>query len=273
MLRRLLPVALLPVALLAAALAGCAPRATPPRAVRVMVYNIHAGKDAAGADNLRRVAEVVRGAAADVVLLQEVDRGTRRSAGVDQLAELARLTALHGAFGRSLTYQGGEYGIAVLSRWPITAQRTVPLPVDPPQERSGGAYEPRVALVATVASPAAELTIVNTHIDASREDRWRRQEIVTVLGLADSASGFVLLGGDLNSTPDSDIQERVRGRGLRDAWTLCGGPGNGFTYPADSSVKRIDYLYLPARGSCRRAEVLRTTASDHRPLLVDVVIP
>lgn len=262
----------LAVTLLAAAFAGCVPRPVVPDSVRVMVYNIHAGTDAGGVDNLRRVADVVRDARADLVLLQEVDRGTRRSGGVDQLAELARLTELRAAFGKSLTYQGGDYGIAVLSRWPIVAQRTVPLPVDPPQDRSGTS-EPRVALMVQVASPAGELTVVNTHIDASREDRWRRQEIVTVLALADSARGVLLLGGDLNSTPESAIQERVRRQGLRDAWQLCGPATAGFTYPADSGAKRIDYLYLAPPATCARAEVIATRASDHRPLLVDVVVP
>lgn len=261
--------------LLLVALAACATR--PPgdaREIRVMVYNIHAGKDAAGDDNLERVAALIRATSADVVLLQEVDRGTTRSGIVDQPAVLSQRTGLQMAFARSLVYQGGEYGIAVLSRWPIAAHRTVPLPVDPPQERSGSTHEPRVALQALIESPAGRLTVVNTHIDASREDRWRRQEIATVLALTDSAGGILLLGGDLNSTPESEVQGAVRSHGLRDAWTTCGaGDGAGFTYPADSGVKRIDYLYFRAGVSCARAEVIPTRASDHRPLLVRVRIP
>jgi endonuclease/exonuclease/phosphatase family metal-dependent hydrolase len=257
--------------LLLVALAACASRPTGDTGViRVMVYNIHAGKDAAGVDNLERVAALMRRTAADVVLLQEVDRGTARSGVVDQAGVLARRTGLRMAFGRSLVYQGGDYGIAVLSRWPITAQRTVPLPVDPPQERSGSSHEPRVALHATIASPMGTLSVINTHIDASRDDRWRRQEIATVLALVDSTSGLLLIGGDLNSTPDSEIQEVVRSRGLRDAWHTCGSDNPGFTYPADSAVKRIDYLYFRADMSCSRADVLRNEASDHRPLIVDV---
>lgn len=258
------------------ALVGCAARSGAPATdLRVMVYNIHAGKDAAGADNLERVARLIGETSADVVLLQEVDKGTRRSGGVDQPAVLSRLTGLHVAFGRSLIYQGGDYGIAILSRWPITSQRTIPLPVHPPQERSGSSYEPRVALEARIASPAGELTVLNTHIDASRDDRWRQQEIVTVLALADSARGLLLMGGDLNSTPESGIQQTVRARVLRDAWLVCGSGGEaaGFTYPADSGVKRIDYLYFRPNTSCSRAEVVTTQASDHRPLLVHVTLP
>lgn len=262
--------------LLAVALAACAARQPGPddAGLRVMVYNIHAGKDAGGVDNLERVAEVIRETSADVVLLQEVDRGTTRSGHVDQPAVLARLTGLRMAFARSLVYQGGDYGIAVLSRWPIVAQHTVLLPVDPPQDRSGSSHEPRVALVATIAAPVGALSVINTHIDASREDRWRRQEIATVLAVADSARGILLFGGDLNSTPESDIQDAVRKRGLQDAWAACGDSGNsaGFTYPADSGVKRIDYLYFRAALTCSRAEVVRSQASDHRPLLVEVVV-
>ena len=257
------------------ALTSCATRQLArPGEIRVMVYNIHAGKDAAGVDNLERVATLIREASADVVLLQEVDRNTTRSAGVDQPAVLARLTGLNFAFGRSLVYQGGDYGIAVLSRWPITSPRTIPLPVNPPQDRSGSTHEPRVALRVAIASPIGELIVVNTHIDASRDDRWRRQEIAAVLAVLDSTRGLVLFGGDLNSTPDGEIQQTVRARGLRDAWLVCGRGDEtaGMTYPADSAIKRIDYLYFRDATRCSDAEVIRTGASDHRPLLVKVQI-
>src|SRR6478735_8115115 len=99
------------------ACAGSRSASTPAVAptFKVLVYNVHAGKDAGGKDNLQRVADVVREVDADVVLFQEVDKGTRRSNGVDQPAEYAKRTGYHVAFGRSLDYDGGEYGIAVLS--------------------------------------------------------------------------------------------------------------------------------------------------------------
>ena len=260
--------------LLAAGTVACATSRSVNRDafVNVLVYNIHAGKDAAGVDNLERVAAVVRSAGADIVLLQEVDRRTTRSAGVDHAAELARLTGFQMAFGRSLDYQGGEYGIAILSRWPISAQSTIDLPVDPPQERSGGSLEPRAALRVSIGAPGGPITVLNTHLDASREDRWRRQEITRLLQIATEAgaSGDALLvGGDLNSTPESAVQEEVRRAGFIDAWTLCGS-GNELTYPADSGVKRIDYLYLNNGQSCETATVIDTRASDHRPVLVRV---
>lgn len=259
---------------LAALLAGCATLqpAPAPQPLRVLVYNIHAGKDASGVDNLARVAALVRDSGADVVLLQEVDSATTRSGGVDQLDVLRRATGFHAVFGSTLRYQGGGYGLALLSRYPIRAHRLMPLPNDPPQPRAGGSREPRGALHAEVETPAGVLHVLNTHIDASANDQWRRQEATRLVAIADSirASGApLIIGGDLNSTPESAVQEIIRGAGLRDAWTLCG-EGQELTFPARQPVKRIDYLYLTGTMRCTSARVVDTQASDHRPLTVTV---
>ncbi len=243
--------------------------------MRVLVYNIHAGKDADGVDNLGRVVSLIRETRADLVLLQEVDQGTRRSGVVDQPAVLAVGTGLHVAFGSALDYDGGKYGVATLSRWPITFDTLHRLPVDPPQTRAGGSREPRGLLRADIRSPYGTIALFNTHIDASREDNWRRQEaqvIASTVRTARQAHALVLLGGDMNSTPESAVQQIVHGVGLRDAFAECGA-GAGLTYPADSAVKRIDYLYLSGAMRCARADVPVTRVSDHRPLVVDVLIP
>lgn len=256
----------------AVGLAGCAsmpPAAGAAASTRVLVYNIHAGRDADGADNLTAVAELVRGSRADVVLLQEVDRGTRRSGGVDQVAVLAGLTGYHAAFGRTLDYQGGEYGIALLSRWPIASDSVVRLAVRPAQERAGGSYEPRGVLHARLATPSGTLHVLNTHLDASADDRYRLQEVETVLALAARLRGageHVVLGGDLNATPESAVLARLRDGGWTDAWPGCGS-GEGHTFPAAAPTRRIDYLVLPASLRCDSAAVLESTASDHRPVL------
>jgi endonuclease/exonuclease/phosphatase family metal-dependent hydrolase len=247
----------------------------PPAVVRVMVYNIHAGKDAAGVDNLAGVAELVRDSRADLALLQEVDQGTRRSGNVDQPAVLAARTGFHVAFGSALDYDGGEYGVAILSRWPIVADTLIHLPVEPPQQRSGGSHEPRGALRTEVTAPWGRMIVFTTHLDASGPDTYRRQEGRTVSALVADArrsNPLVMIGGDFNATPESLAQQELRGSGLRDAYAECG-RGEGFTYPADSPVKRIDYLFLTGGMTCARAEVIETKVSDHRPVIIEVRIP
>lgn len=268
------------LALLGALLPACAtlrnaPASRPAGSARIMVYNIHAGKDAAGLDNLAGVAELVRRTGADLVLLQEVDRGTRRSGSIDQPAVLAERTGFHVAFGSALDYDGGKYGVAILSRWPIVSDTLIHLPVTPPQERAGGSQEPRGALRVVVASPAGRLALINTHLDPMGDDRWRRQEADTIVSLAAQArrsEPMVIVGGDFNSTPESAVQGAVRAGGLRDAWTTCAA-GDGFTYPVDAPTKRIDYLFVTGDIGCAGARVVETRASDHRPLIVDVRLP
>ncbi|MGH7563074.1 MAG: endonuclease/exonuclease/phosphatase family protein [Gemmatimonadota bacterium] len=255
------------VAALALACAGATERSIPST-LRILVYNIHAGKDAAGRENLERVARLVREQDVDVALFQEVDRGTERSGGVDQPAELAHLTGFHVAFGKTLDYQGGEYGLAVLSRWPIEADTLHPLPVHPPQERAGGSREPRGGLAVRIRSPWGPVLVIDTHLDPSAEDTWRLQEVARLRKIAGRAAAGapVLIGGDLNAEPESAVVTELNAARWRDAWAHCGS-GPGLTYPAGEPVKRIDYLLLPDGMSCRSADVLATDPSDHRPVL------
>jgi len=251
---------------------GCSslPHGNQPETIRVLTYNIHAGKDASGVDNLSRVAALILEHKADIALLQEVDRFTTRSGKVDQPAVLKKLTGMYGAFGKSLDFQGGEYGIAVLSRWPIEFDSLHRLPVTPRQERSGGSYEPRGALQVLIRAPGERISVLNTHIDASREDFYRRQEMATLLQLVArpprGASGTSLLGGDLNAEPGSAVIDMLRGSSVRDPWPECG-EGSGLSYPANVPVKRIDYLLIPQGWRCLSAKVLETETSDHRPVL------
>lgn len=260
---------------MAVVMAGCASaHRADDSTVRVLVYNIHAGRDASGADNLERVAALIRETGADLVLLQEVDRGTRRSGGIDQLAELERRTGLNGVFGRTLDYQDGEYGIAVLSRWTIRSDTLIPLPVEPPQERAGGSHEPRGALRVVVDMAGRDVGVVNTHLDASGDDHYRRQEVEVVRRIADElrvSLGWTVAGGDFNSEPGTPTIATMVRHGWRDAWSECGA-GAELTYPANEPVKRIDYLFLPADVDCTGAHVLESTASDHRPMLVTLEV-
>src|SRR5512142_1551034 len=106
--------------LLLASLAALAAAAQNlPRRVTVLTYNIHHGEGTDGRIDLERIARVIRLVSPDLAALQEVDRRTTRSGGVDQLAELGRLTGMEPLFGKTIPHQGGDYGNAVLSRMQV----------------------------------------------------------------------------------------------------------------------------------------------------------
>lgn len=256
------------------AAAGCASGGKPSAPnLTILVYNIHAGKDAKGVDNLERVSQIIRDAKADIVLLQEVDKNTTRSGKVDQVATFEKLTGFHGAFGKTLDYQGGDYGIAILSRWPIVRDTLVHLPVNPPQFRSGVSYEPRGALLTLIQSPFGSLRVINTHLDPSGTDSFRVQEAPTVLQVAQPGSDAkaTFIGGDFNSEPNSSVHAMVAAAGWHDTFAECG-QGEGLSWPDDKPRKRIDYLWFRAPSRCVDATVLDTNASDHRPVLFHMVI-
>ncbi|HUG27420.1 MAG TPA: endonuclease/exonuclease/phosphatase family protein, partial [Gemmatimonadales bacterium] len=105
---------------------GCTP--PDPVTLRVVSYNIRHGRGMDGEVNLERTAAVLRQLTPDIVALQEVDNRVTRSGGEDQAAVLGGLLGMEHAFGSFMDYQGGQYGMAILSRHPIVRVDPVRLP-------------------------------------------------------------------------------------------------------------------------------------------------
>lgn len=232
--------------------AGCTSIRKGPETLRVLTYNIHHGEGVDGKLDLERIAAVINAAKPDLVALQEVDRRTRRTGGVDQAVELARLTGMHHVYGAAMPYQGGEYGQAVLSRFPISQHRVHFLP-----QRTG--REPRIALEAQVLG----LAFVGTHLDHQIEDIRVRQaaELQSLFG---SRTAPVVLVGDFNARP-TNATMRVFSDWLDAA---ANNPQN--TIPATNPRARIDYILLNPKNAWEVLEtrvIEESVASDHRPVL------
>lgn len=239
---------------LTAALAACA--SSGDRTLRVLTYNIHHGRGADGEIDLPRIAAVIRGATPDLVALQEVDRETGRSNGVDQAGVLGEQTGLEAVFGAAMPYDGGEYGEAVLTRLPIEARRVHALSASP-------GHEPRAAVELVVRAPWGELvSFTGTHLDHTRDSTDREtQSRELVAALAGDVPAVLV--GDLNAEPDAKSLDV-----LSPAWTRV---ESGATFPSDAPNKAIDHvLFRPADGwEVVSVEVLDAPeASDHAPLLV-----
>ena len=242
--------------------AGPASAQAPPPRLRVLTYNIHHGEGTDGKLDLPRVARVIADQKPDLVSLQELDVKTRRTGGVDEPAELARLTGMNFAFGKGIDYQGGQYGNAILSRFPISSTTVYPLP-----GKQGA--EKRCALAAVVRpwrqGPA--ITFVATHFDHTRDetDRLAQAAEVQRLFAEQDAAPPTLLAGDLNAVPASETMQRLLTR-----WQDAGAQTNAPTVPSEKPRSRIDYVLLrPPRvwHVVETTVVGESVASDHRPVL------
>ncbi|HNS21838.1 MAG TPA: endonuclease/exonuclease/phosphatase family protein [Sedimentisphaerales bacterium] len=220
-----------------------------PRTLRVLTYNIHHGEGTDKRFDYDRLAGVINGLRPDIVALQEVDCGTERASGADQAKRLARLCRMHYAFGQAMPHQGGQYGEAILSRFPIEKTVVHPLPYH-------SDFEPRAA-VEVVIRPAGigPLSFVGTHL-CHRSEELRIQQTRRLSELFPSKDGNpVILAGDFNSRPGSEPMNVLLGAGWIDV-------------VAPRSV--IDYILVRACNAWAVKEVVivdEPVASDHDPVL------
>jgi len=234
--------------------------AAEPVRVRVLTYNIHHGAGMDGKIDLPRIAQVIKKAKPDLVALQEVDNKTTRAKGVDQAAELGRLTGMHVTFGKAMDYAGGQYGEAILSRYLLANIKVHELPFVK-------GCEPRAALAATirVAADGPEILFVGTHLEhANKEVRLSQARALSDIIEKDSPPA--ILAGDLNAVPDSPPI-----KSLLEHWTDATADRPEPTFPSDKPRVKIDYVLFRPAGAWRVVEkqvVDEPVASDHRPVLV-----
>ena len=217
--------------------------------LQVMSYNV---RHCAGMDlvvDYDRTASVIVQQQPDVVALQELDSMTGRSGHRDQLDELASRTGYHPIFGAAIDFDGGQYGVGILSHEIPLSIRRIPLPGE----------EPRVLLVVEL----EDYVIACTHLDL--DEAQRLASVPLIVEEAQQWQKPFLLVGDWNDTPDSELLEV-----MTQHFTVLS--GDEATYPADEPTEYIDYVAVfNGRTETIDSQVIdESEASDHRPLVVRV---
>lgn len=226
-----------------------------PHQLRIMTYNVRGGMGIEGVRNYDHAADVIRQCQPDICALQELDSMTARNGQTDALQEYARRCGMYGTFARAIEYDGGAYGIGLLSREKPDTIKRIPLP---------GREERRVLLVAEF----PDYVFLATHLSLTEADQ------LTSIRMIDSVAGLyphkaVYLAGDMNFTPDSEpcrhlCQTFVP---LNDT-TQC-------SWPADNPRDAIDYIWGHV-GAGHKYRVLERevvhapSQSDHRPVFCRV---
>jgi endonuclease/exonuclease/phosphatase family metal-dependent hydrolase len=257
---------LLALPLLVASKAGPAPPVNSTRkTVRVMTFNIHVGVGLDKKLDLKRIADVINREHPDLVGLQEVDRGVKRTEGLDEIAELAKLTRMDFSFAHNLDYQGGQYGVAILSRFLIQK-------ADHQKYQNTRETERRGMLRVEVEVEGRTINFVTTHLDYQYED-GRLFETEQLLRFLEGLGGPLIVAGDFNDEPTGSAYKLMLTK-FDDGWVRSKAKGEGMSYPADKPVKRIDYIFARTRDGikAKKAWVVETLASDHRPVMAELEI-
>lgn len=222
--------------------------------LKLMSYNI---KNANGMDNVcnfQRIANVINNTSPDVVAIQEVDSMTNRSGQKYVLGEIAERTQMHGYFAPAIDYDGGKYGIGLLTKQVPLRLQTLPLP---------GREEARTLILAEF----VDYIYCCTHMSLTEEDRMKSLELVKAF--TSSSTKPLFLAGDMNAEPESGFIKE-----LQKDFQILSNPKQ-HTFPAPDPKETIDYiatLKQNAKGfAVISAKVINEPmASDHRPILVEL---
>jgi endonuclease/exonuclease/phosphatase family metal-dependent hydrolase len=222
---------------------------------KIMSYNIH---NAIGMDNItdyKRIAEVINSADADVVAVQEIDSVTQRSNNVFVLEEIAKHAKMELSFNASISFQGGKYGIGILSKEKPISTKSIALP---------GREEARSALIAEFKN----YVVCCTHLSLNPDDRMASIDLIN--NLTEDYKKTVFFAGDLNASPSSNLLAE-----LQKSWTVLNDTTK-FTFSSENPQMCIDYIFTR---KIDKVKVLNTVvidekiASDHLPVYVIVELP
>lgn len=231
------------------------------RPLRVMTYNIHQGIDADMRMDLEAIAAAIAAENPDVIVLNEVNRARATNGFVDTLPLISRRLGMPYVFGAN--YADGQYGNAMLSRYPILEWDNT--------HYIHNTTEIRGLLRVVVETRDGPITFYATHLDhISGPDNARAEQVAEALALWGGTPRSVLLG-DLNAEPDKPELSAIYQAGFVDVLAATG-QDDVFTFwdPVPTPGRRIDFIFVTPDLSLGRAWVVQTRASDHLPVLAEV---
>lgn len=233
--------------------------------VRLLSYNIHKG--IGGRDRryqFDRVIEVIDHEKPDLICLQEVTHGLKRSRYHDQ----ARLLADHFQFAdhtyqMNVHWKVGGYGNLLLSRWPLRHKHHVSLRC---QKK-----KPRGAQIVLIDTPFGPLHLVNWHLGlAEKERHWQVNHLLTHRLFCESSEFPTLVVGDFNDWRNTLHKTAFATAGLKQ---VTSPPARFRSFPAWLPLGSLDKAFCCPRINVEHARVVRSRlaarASDHLPLVID----
>ena len=228
--------------------------------IKAITFNIqHCSVFPTGKIDFDAFAAKIRSFGADVIGLNEVRGEGIREDYEAQAAILAEKTGYDFYFAKATEIgKDNPYGNAVLTRLPVKAFETIPVP-DPVPRRYDGYYETRCLLKMTLEKP--EVTFFITHFGLNPDEQ--ENAVKTLLGhLGD---GPAVLMGDLNATPDSPVIAKIKEK-MADAAQAAEKGDALLSFPSDNPDRKIDYIFTGGNIAAKTCRIVPGVLSDHLPL-------
>ena len=230
--------------------------------IRVMTFNLHAGRDA----SLVQIGHLIKQYQPDFVALQEVDQNTHRANcphqnNRDFINELAYYSGMEGLFGPTIKFSGGHYGIGLLTRHQFVDVHNIKLPFP------NTSMEQRGLLQGTFILPDGDtIMFACTHLEAF-DSVSRAAQAQFILNHFAETTYPVILAGDLNASPDDDVIGL-----LTSQWMDC--TAGDFTFSVSNPREKIDYILARPKQAWRTIEsqVIPVELSDHYPVIATLVV-
>lgn len=224
--------------------------------VRVMTWNIHGAVGRNPRFDLERVVGLVQRHQPDVVALQEIDSRRARAAHVDNPFDvLQKALGSHGIGAKTVTTADGDYGQALISRWPLCNTEI--------HDLSFPEREPRRAICSDVRTPAGPLRVIATHLGLSW--RERHSQVAALLEMLDGLRTTTVALGDFNDWMWAGSVRRRLGR-------ILPGYTNHRTFPSRWPLFHLDRVYLwpPEALVSSHTDIEARAISDHLPVISDI---
>lgn len=241
--------------------------------IRLMTYNVHGCIGMDGRHSPKRIARVIGRYQPDIVALQELDIGRRRSGEVDQPQLIAKELEMLYHFHPAIQVEEERYGNAVLSRYPMELIRATQLP----RLESRLNLEPRGALWICLQIGGIRLHIINAHLSFyGPECRHQAKSLIGAQWIAHpDCVPPVVLCGDFNCLPNTGAWRLINQR-LQDAQHLLKEHRPLATWFGRYPLGRIDHIFVGPGIKVLAVDVPKTQlnqlASDHLPLIVDLEV-
>lgn len=238
------------------------------RRLRLMTYNVHSCRGTDFRCDPARIAEVIARHEPDIVALQELDVGRRRTGGADQAQAIAMHLRMKSHFHPALNVAEELYGDAVLTPLPSRLVKAGPLP---------SIGEPRGALWVSVDVGGLWLDVFNTHLGLRRRERIKQARTLlgpSWLGHPSLAGKPAILMGDFNAGPRS-APFRLFTKSLVEVQDLSPARPRP-TFPSLIPMLRIDHIFLRGLDASDPEVIdhrLARRASDHLPLMATICVP